>query len=68
MSLTETSINNMDIDNINKLLNGGKYIPKIKKDKLLERKNLLEGKSKKHIAKHFCYHARKSFEHSFPNM
>ena len=43
----------MDIDNINNLLNGEKYIPKIKKDKLLERKNLLEGKSKKHIAKHF---------------
>ena len=53
MSLTETSINHMDIDNINNLLNGGKYIPKIKKDKLLERKNLLEGKSKKHIVKHF---------------
>lgn len=43
----------MDIKSINNLLNGKKYIPKLKKDKLLERKNFLEGKSKKHIIKEF---------------
>ena len=47
MSLTENIIDAMDLDKIDLLLNGTKYIPALTKERLVKRKEILETKSEK---------------------